>query len=66
MKTVLKCFRRYWNPTEFKGDYEIGSDGKHFRIEQDYYTPTQSGYAIQKKWTKTLIQNTAINEFNYK
>jgi len=55
---------------EFKGDYEIGSDGKvFFGIEQDYYTNIESGFFnnIQfKEMNKTFNPKYTVNEFNYK
>jgi hypothetical protein len=53
---------------EFKGDFEIGSDGKvFFGIEKDYYTAIESGFFnnIQfKEMNKTLIQNIRLTSLN--
>jgi hypothetical protein len=38
---------------------------KYFWIEQDYYTPTQSGFDGNPK-NKTFNPKYTVNEFNYK
>jgi hypothetical protein len=54
---------------EFKGDFEIGSDGKvFFGIEKDYYTAIESGFFnnIQfKEMNKTFNPKYTVNEFKY-
>jgi hypothetical protein len=56
--------------TEFKGDYEIGSDGKvFFGIEADFYTSVESGFFDNtqfKQMFKTFNPKYTINEFSFK
>jgi hypothetical protein len=56
--------------TEFKGDWEIDSDGKiFFGIEADFYTPIESGFFdnIQfSEMNKTFNPKYKVNEFRYK
>jgi hypothetical protein len=55
---------------EFKGDYEIGSDGKiFFGIESDYYKPVQSGFFDNTQFAsmnKTFNPKYSVNEFGLK
>lgn len=55
---------------EFKGDYEIGSDGKvFFGIEEDFYTGTESGFFDNTQFSgmsKTFNPKFTVNEFSYK
>jgi hypothetical protein len=53
---------------EFKVDFEIGSDGKVFLVEKDYYTAIESGFFnnIQfKEMNKLLNPKYTVNEFKY-
>jgi hypothetical protein len=53
---------------EFKGDFEIGSDGKVFWYRKDYYTAIESGFFnnIQfKEMNKTFNPKYTVNEFKY-
>lgn len=56
--------------TEFKGDYEISSDGKvFFGIEADFYTSTESGFFDNTQFSemsKTFNPKFTINEFGFK
>lgn len=56
--------------TEFKGDYEIGSDGKiFFGIESDFYQPIESGFFNNTQFSemsKTFNPKYMINEFGFK
>jgi hypothetical protein len=56
--------------TEFKGDYEIGSDGKvFFGIEADFYTGVESGFFDNTQFeqmSKSFNPKYTINEFNFK
>jgi hypothetical protein len=56
--------------SEFKGDYEIGSNGKvFFGIEQDFYTNIECGFFNNtqfSKMNKTFNPKYSINEFLYK
>jgi len=56
--------------TEFKGDYEIGSDGKiFFGIENDFYQPIESGFFNNTQFSemsKTFNPKYMINEFGFK
>jgi len=55
---------------EFKGDYEIGSDGKiFFGIESDYYQPIESGFFDNTQFAsmnKTFNPKYSVNEFGFK
>ncbi len=55
--------------TEFKGDYEIGSDGKiFFGIEEDFYTGNECGFFpnIQfSEMNKTYNPKHTVNEFHF-
>ena len=54
---------------EFRGDYEIGSDGKvFFGIEDDYYTNNEIMFFPQEQFSdmhKTYNPKYTINEFHY-
>lgn len=55
--------------TEFKGDYEIGSDGKiFFGIEQDFYTNNECGFFPNTQFSemnKTYNPKHTVNEFHF-
>jgi len=55
--------------TEFKGDYEIGSDGKiFFGIEEDFYTGNECGFFPNIQFdamNKTFNPKHTVNEFHF-
>lgn len=55
--------------TEFKGDYEIGSDGKiFFGIDEDFYTNNECGFFPNTQFSemnKTYNPKHTVNEFHF-